>query len=110
VKGRRLAIAFAVAGTVILGGAGCGRASSAVGHTVPSLPAVTTAVTPATSAVVPASTATHPNATAPTAPRASDTPGLAAVEADEQAAAAGRVQSDNDFQAGTSAQSQPDLP
>lgn len=123
-NGRGFAVSVLAAAAITAAAAGCGRASSAVGRTVPSIPAVTSTVSPSTAPVTTAPPASAPTVSASAATTAGPAPAgsaasgapssassdLAAIEADEQAAGAGTNQSDTDFNAGTSAQSQPDQP
>ena len=121
--GRRFGVTLLAAAAVSAAAAGCGRTSSAVGHTVPSIPAVTSTAssapapvttsppvsTPAASAPAATTGATTAGATAP-ATNSSANSDLAAIQSDVQAVDAGNNQSDADYAAGTSAQSQSDQP
>ena len=124
--GRRFGVALLAAAAVTAAAAGCGRASSAVGHTVPSIPVVTSTASSSPASITTAPPTSAPAASAPAATTASSTApavaanpagantsassDLAAIQSDEQSVDAGTNQSDTDYAAGTSAQSQPDQP
>ena len=122
--GRRFGVTLLAAAAVCAAAAGCGRASSAVGHTVPSIPAVTSTASSAPAPVTTSPPVSTPAASAPAATTGATTAGsstapatnssansdLAAIQSDVQAVDAGNNQSDADYAAGTSAQSQSDQP